>query len=971
MDVCDQTLITCGLTIDGREDPFVKVFDIRLGARPLGVLQLQARYVRFLPGNDASAMFVGTVGTVQTYSDLHTGPNARMHQMDQIQSGGGTMVGMAISDVGHAVAMTDSAGHVHLWTDDESWLSSERHNINTSSVPLEEHPMPSIAASDKRMAGPELFEEKHTDIVTQAAFMPEYARMLRDHPELESQMASTMPSVLESKLVAAKTRLEIQPELLARAKTRRDFPGQFIETRADEFPMNHALIFGKKTHPLAYLSVSQIGRGGARLEETHTGATGQPRAVSLSPVPIRSRSRLGMAVTDEDAAIDSLLEQTPLRFSKPKLTLSNIGLADFNFREHNDTPFTGLKASVPNSFGNAVLQMLYFQSELRQVLLGFETEDPGCLATEAGFLFQMMDMAQSAPSKTKICEARNFLRAFRLAPDAQALGLLEPTQLEPDERTGAFVRFILEQFSRSDTSLKSAIGKIFGIHFSLRDRWLQPGLQESKRTSVSLALNIAYPNDLSSSNSQGKSKPRPSFYDLLRNSLSQTRRTKLWNTERSEQLPVEHTRTVTSLPQCLIVNAASQDNRSAYLPLYRQQDVAATEDAFVPTEMVIEINANGRVKVHPTKPESLAEGSQIVEYELTAVVSHIYPSNNLVAHIKVSEEYAKRANEAMRNVPVPTVPLKQASPRRGGSLPMPAIEEVSPNEWLLFNDFVVRKVENAKEVVDFREPWRNPSIFVFRRRVDHSTQQVVPVIDSCLKRQRDIRLDDARIFHAPSIASKAPAKQSFQQLPLSKLPGKGDLVAIDCEMVALSTEESYVNEDGRKVVTRQSQMSLARLSCTLEDETVFIDDYIVTPDPIEDYLTRFSGLMPGDLDPATSRHHLVPLRIAYLKLKRLVERGCVFVGHGIVMKDFPVINMFVPPTQTRDTVEIFHVQHSRFLSLSFLASYLLGINIQGNMHDSIEDARIALRIYQMYKSFDDFPAKLREIYEQGRKRNFQ
>jgi PAB-dependent poly(A)-specific ribonuclease subunit 2 len=45
-----------------------------------------------------------------------------------------------------------------------------------------------------------------------------------------------------------------------------------------------------------------------------------------------------------------------------------------------------------------------------------------------------------------------------------------------------------------------------------------------------------------------------------------------------------------------------------------------------------------------------------------------------------------------------------------------------------------------------------------------------------------------------------------------------------------------------------------------------------------------------------SRHHLTTLKCAYLKLRYLLDCGCVFVGHGL-KQDFRMLNMVVPPHQ--------------------------------------------------------------------------
>ena len=75
-----------------------------------------------------------------------------------------------------------------------------------------------------------------------------------------------------------------------------------------------------------------------------------------------------------------------------------------------------------------------------------------------------------------------------------------------------------------------------------------------------------------------------------------------------------------------------------------------------------------------------------------------------------------------------------------------------------------------------------------------------------------------------------------------------------------------------------------------------------------------------------------------------------------------------------DTVHLFHLPHHRMVSLKFLSWFFLGKRIQGDTHDSVEDAVTALELYRKQTTYVDkgaFIEQLNRMYEKGKVLNWK
>ncbi|CAB4393897.1 unnamed protein product [Rhizophagus irregularis] len=663
-------------------------------------------------------------------------------------------------------------------------------------------------------------------------------------------------------------------------------------------------------------------------------------------------SRGPSSLFDNEAELDATSTKMPKYYKRVEIQYSRFGVDDFDFEFYNKSRYAGLETHIANSYCNSLLQVLFFTPVLRLITrshIGTACTKENCLCCELGFLFRMLENARG-----RNCQASNFLRAFSTIPQALALGLFEPD--EPDENTPYsmliqnFNRFILEQLHQECNSnnnprlLKSLpleqtshsmIQQLFGMQVA--------SISKCQCETQTDRLTTSFVVDLQFSSKSHKGKERESktkaFVDILRTSIQREIQQRAWCNNCQQYVPTIAKKIPKSLPPVLSINCGA--GTSVPLEIWRTHD---GQNAWLPERVSMDIDDDDILTVKELSSDAIVDintsgSSKHANYELMAIISQVRVEKeipHLVAFIKV---------------------------------PKSELESTSKSPWYLFNDFSVKNI-TEQEVFNFQGVWKMP-VVLYYSRVDISDLMDTSDLPS--------EIDKSILFKDISISKHhSTNKKSVDLLTPEELPQPGTLVAIDAEFVALSQEETEIRSDGTKSVIRPSRLSLARVSVLrgegAKEGFPFIDDYIAASEPVVDYLTEYSGIKAGDLDPGSSKHTLVPLKIAYKKLRLLLDLGCVLVGHGL-KKDFRIINILVPPEQVIDTVDIFHIKNrQRKISLRFLAWYLLNQNIQTDTHDSIEDAHTALLIYKKYlqfKSEGKFEKVLEDIYSEGHKHNWK
>lgn len=598
--------------------------------------------------------------------------------------------------------------------------------------------------------------------------------------------------------------------------------------------------------------------------------------------------------------------------------------------------FSGLETHIANSFTNSLLQLFKFIPLFRNLALHHAAGScifEHCLLCELGYLFDMLEKANG-----QNCQATNLLKTFSSFREASNLGLLEENLTNKSLSTAiqAVNRFFLTQIAHdfrviqpSSEELDQRLATIASE--SIRCMFCQ---NETVRPGNSLANELLYPNlDLK----HARRNPAFRFSNILRASIERETQNRGWCNccRRYQQVMIR--KTIHRMPLILLLNAALTNpicRRLWAIPGWLPDAVGVIVDN---GQVMCFEGEDLRLRIQNNTPGLLV-------YDLVGLVSEIdiqeHQKPHLVSFINVS-----------------------VSDR----------EPQDRSRWHLFNDFLVTEVDRD-EALRFTQPWKQPCVLAFQvRDARHA-------VDDSWKNS----LDTTLLFREWSL-NGGHQVDTCRTLSEEEKPQPGTPLALDTEFVDLEKAEIDVKADGSQEIVRPNKSGLARVSVLrgsgVQEGVPFIDDYITIREPIVDYVTQYSGIKPGDLDPRTSEHNLVPLKAAYKKLWLLLNLGCIFVGHGLA-SDFRKINIQVPKSQTVDTQYLFfHPSKNRRLSLRYLAWAVFKEYIQEEPtsetvhgHDSIEDARMALRLWKKFQEYEDagiVGQMLEEIFREGSKLGFR
>ena len=167
---------------------------------------------------------------------------------------------------------------------------------------------------------------------------------------------------------------------------------------------------------------------------------------------------------------------------------------------------------------------------------------------------------------------------------------------------------------------------------------------------------------------------------------------------------------------------------------------------------------------------------------------------------------------------------------------------------------------------------------------------------------------------------------------LSPVGEAGKFIAVDCEMVGVGP-------------TTATDSALARISIVNYHGHQLYDSFVKPKEVVTDYRTFVSGITPQLLQSART------FEAVQVDVAKLLD-GKILVGHAI-KNDLEALLLSHSKRDIRDTSKhpaFRQLAGGKTPSLKKLAREVLGVDIQGGEHSSIEDARATMLLFRRKKA---------------------
>lgn len=920
MDIADFTLVTTGKSrssYNSFADPFVNVFDLR-SMKQLAPVSFSkdgnmgtegASFVQLHPVLP-TVMFVGSKSGDFDFIDL-SNPVIRtqyIHPGKDIKS-------MVLSPSGDHIAVLESDNILSTW-------SRSPHGGNFTSTPeILQYP-------DFVDDGPPNFVSiDNMDFPLSSVGLPYYnERLLSAWPYTLFNSDGSIPKKID-------TSLPLAP--VSKNNKQQSLNSTSLDHSSKKFPFYRydKSKFGKRNVATRYVCMRDL----------------------------RKKILTGNVDKEEILNYKGSGNEIPPAYSQLPFTYGKYGSNNFDFQSYNKTRYSGLDIDVDNSYTNSIIQLYRFVPEVFNFsvcCLKDENFEKPSLLSELGYLYDMMSRSNGV-----VCKSANFQTVLNSIPQASELGLLDNNI---NELSKMKYNSILETVnnninnttssngngnstgpSQNDLLSKSLIQKFneFLLNRLLKEEFESTGHNITLEQCFGFTVSTEIKPKCNHYNKVTNVEPCLTLRSPLRNGVKQhpkkiNNQTILPYIESSmrniktqkkicetcgKQDMMEIEKTVNNLPPLMSLQVMLS---------VTEWKTVRTVKKWLSKEFFASIYKN-KIIIKPSYQDLKMPG-EVFKYELNGYIARVTdPSTNSSRLVT----YARIWDHEQQNF-----------------------------KWYMFNNYLVVEI-SEEEAFNISYWWKSIEVILY---CDSEEIRKPFFSINTYSLNYDILYKD---YFSNGI--REDYKKQYKLLTRNEPPKEGTLVAIDAEFVLLREELCDIDCQGTKTIIRPKKSSLARISVIRGEEgplygVPFIDDYIANKDHVEDYLTKYSGIMPGDLDIEKSHKPLVSREVAYRKIWLLMQIGCIFVGHGL-SNDFKLININVPKEQIRDTA-VYFLQGKRYLSLKYLAFALLGKNVQQDNHDSIEDAYTALILYKKYldiKETGNLPKVIETLYEEGRASNYK